>query len=146
MAEPRLIEGSLAVDDRGSLSFVNDFTFDGVRRFYVVSNHRAGFVRAWHGHRREAKCVTALVGCAIVAAVEIDDWANPSKALPVHRYVLSAEKPAVLHIPPGFANGFMTLTAGTKLVFFSTASVAESRQDDVRFDAYHWNPWEVTER
>ena len=146
MAEPRLIEGILAVDDRGSVSFVNDFTFDGIRRFYVVSNHRAGFVRAWHGHRREAKYVAALAGCAIVAAVEIDDWANPSKTLAVHRYVLSAEKPAVLHIPAGFANGFMTLTADTKLVFFSTASVAESQRDDFRFDARYWNPWQVTER
>ena len=146
MAEPRLIEGDLAVDDRGSLGFVNGFTFEGVRRFYVVHNHRAGFVRAWHGHRHETKYVTALVGCAIVAAVEIDDWASPSKTLPVHRYVLSADKPAVLHIPPGFANGFMTLTADAKLVFFSTASVAESRQDDIRFDAFFWNPWQVTER
>ena len=146
MAEPKLIEGDLAIDDRGSLSFVNDFTFDGIRRFYVVSNHRAGFVRAWHGHRREAKYVAALTGCAIVAGVEVDNWANPSKSLLVHRYVLSADKPAVLHIPPGFANGFMMLTADTKLVFFSTFSVAESRQDDVRFDAYYWNPWQVTER
>jgi len=146
LAEPRLIEGILAVDDRGSVSFVNDFTFDGIRRFYVVSNHHAGFVRAWHGHREEGKYVAALIGCAIVAAVEIDDWASPSKSLPVHRYVLSADKPAVLHIPPGFANGFMTLTADTKLVFFSTASVAESQRDDFRFDARYWNPWQVTER
>lgn len=146
MFEPRLIEGELAVDDRGSLSFVNDFSFDGVRRFYVVHNHRTGFVRAWHGHRREAKYVGALTGSAIVAAVEIDDWANPSKELRIHRYILSAEKPGLLQIPPGFANGFMTLTADAKLVFFSTASLVESQHDDVRFDAYYWNPWQVTER
>jgi len=146
LSDLRLIAGDLAVDDRGSLSFVNDFSFDGVRRFYVVQNHRAGFVRAWHGHRHEAKYVGALSGSAIVAAVEIDDWANPSKDLRVYRYVLSAEKPGLLHIPPGFVNGFMTLTSDAKLIFFSTATVAESRQDDVRFDAYYWNPWRVIER
>jgi dTDP-4-dehydrorhamnose 3,5-epimerase-like enzyme len=146
LAEPRLIEGALAIDDRGSLSFVNDFAFDGVRRFYVISNHRAGFVRAWHGHRREAKYVAAVVGAAIVAAVKVDDWARPSKDLPVHRYVLSTERPAVLHIPPGFANGFMSLTSETRLLIFSSASLEESLQDDVRYDAYYWNPWQVVER
>ena len=45
---PRLIEGGLAVDDRGSVAFVNDFDLAVARRFYVVSNHSAGFVRAWH--------------------------------------------------------------------------------------------------
>lgn len=145
MAEPKLIAGGLAVDDRGALSFVNEFDFQGVRRFYVVSNHRAGVVRAWHGHRREAKYVTALVGSAVVAAVEIDDWERPSKDLPVYRFVLSAEKPAILHIPPGFANGSMTLTPDAKLVYFSTAMIDESREDDVRFDAYYWNPWQVRE-
>ncbi len=38
---PVVINGKIAVDDRGSLSFVNDFTFDRVKRFYLVNNHRA---------------------------------------------------------------------------------------------------------
>ena len=29
---PRLIEGALSVDDRGSVSFVNEFNFAGVKR------------------------------------------------------------------------------------------------------------------
>lgn len=146
MSEPKLIEGGLSADDRGTLSFVNDFHFAGVRRFYVVRNHRAGFIRAWHAHRQEAKYVFVVAGCAIVGAVKIDDWAKPARDLPVSRYVLSAERPAVLHIPAGYANGFMTLTPETRLIFFSTATLEESRQDDVRFDAYHWNPWQVVER
>ena len=70
-AAPRLIEGGLGIDDRGQVAFVNEFDFAGVKRFYVVSNHGAGFVRAWHAHRREAKYVTLVQGSAIVAAVEI---------------------------------------------------------------------------
>ncbi len=146
MGELRLIEGGLAVDDRGSLAFVNDFAFEGVRRFYLVANHRPGFVRAWHGHKRESKFIMAVSGSAIVAAVKIDDWEQPSKDLPVHRFIVSSEKPALVHIPPGFANGLMTLTSDAKLLVFSTASLEESRGDDYRFDAYYWNPWEVAER
>jgi dTDP-4-dehydrorhamnose 3,5-epimerase len=146
MDEPRLIEGGFAVDDRGELAFVNGFSLEAIKRFYVVSNHRAGFVRAWHAHRREEKAVIVISGAAIVCAVKIDDWGCPSKDLPVHRYVLSAAKPSILRIPPGYGNGFMTLTLDTKLLFFSTASVEESRADDIRYDAYYWNPWEVIER
>jgi dTDP-4-dehydrorhamnose 3,5-epimerase-like enzyme len=146
MSEPALIPGGLAVDDRGSLRFVNDFHFDAVRRFYVVGNHVAGFVRAWHAHRREAKYVFVVTGAAIVAAVRIDDWDAPSTTLEVHRYVLSADKPAVLYIPAGHANGFKSLTAGTQVIFFSTATVEESRDDDVRYDARHWDIWNVEER
>ena len=65
---PLLLEGGLAVDDRGSVAFVNAFDFEGVKRFYVVANHRQGFVRAWHAHRREAKYVTVVTGAAVVAA------------------------------------------------------------------------------
>ena len=145
-AVPCVIEGGLGVDDRGEVGFVNDFHFDGVKRFYMVSNHRAGFVRAWHAHRREAKYVTAVQGAAIVGAVAVDNWQSPSKGAQVHRYVISADKPSVVFIPSGYANGFMSLTADTKLVFFSTATVEESRGDDVRFDAHYWDPWQVVER
>src|SRR5438132_14101924 len=107
MTEPVLYTGDLAVDDRGELTFVNDFDFTGVKRFYTVRNHRAGFVRAWHGHRREAKYVTAAAGAALVGAVPIDDWDHPSPSQPVRRYVLSVAQPAVLYIPAGWANGLM---------------------------------------
>ena len=144
--DPVLLEGGLAVDDRGSVAFVNAFDFEGVKRFYVVANHRQGFVRAWHAHRREAKYVTVVTGAAVVAAVRIDDWENPSREAPVQRFVLTAEKPSVLFIPPGYANGFMSLTQDARLVFFSTSSVEESRGDDIRFDARHWDVWTVEER
>ena len=90
--------------------------------------------------------MTAVAGSAIVAAVRVDDWTSPRKDMPVHRYVLSADKPSVLHIPAGYANGVMTLTADARLVFFSTATLEESRDDDVRFDARYWDPWQVVER
>jgi dTDP-4-dehydrorhamnose 3,5-epimerase len=146
LSHPELMNGGLAVDDRGELGFVNDFHFEGVKRFYTVSNFRQGFVRAWHGHRHEAKYVTAVCGAALVGAVRIDDWQNPSREAPVTRFVLTFHKPAVLYIPPGFANGFMSLTPDLKLMFFSTADLEESRGDDFRYEARHWDIWNPVER
>jgi dTDP-4-dehydrorhamnose 3,5-epimerase len=144
--EPVVLSGGLAVDDRGEVGFVNTFDFAGVKRFYTVHNHRAGFVRAWHGHRREAKYVTVVSGAALVGAVRVDDWDRPSASQPVTRHVLTAAQPAVFCIPPGWANGFMSLTADARLVFFSTSALDESRDDDVRYDARHWDIWTVVER
>ncbi|MEJ2647037.1 MAG: dTDP-4-dehydrorhamnose 3,5-epimerase family protein [Sedimentisphaerales bacterium] len=144
--EPYIIEGGLAVDDRGEIAFVNGFDFDSVRRFYVVSNHKAGFVRAWHAHKKEAKYVTALSGTALVGTVEIDNWEKPSVVLKAGRYVISANKPSVLYIPPGYANGFMSLSSDLKLIFFSTSTLEDSANDDFRYDSRYWDIWNVIER
>ena len=144
--EPVLIPGDVAVDDRGSITFVNGFGFEGVRRFYMVANHRQGFVRAWHAHRNEAKYVSVVRGSCVVGAVKIDDWNKPSKDARVHRYVLSAAKPSILYIPPGYANGFMNLNEDVQIIFFSTSSMEEARQDDVRYDARYWDIWSAQER
>ena len=146
ITEPACIKGQLFIDDRGEVGCVNNFDMRQIRRFYTVTNHRAGFVRAWHAHKKESKYVTVTSGSAIIAAVKIDNWNQPSKDLDIHRFVVSAATPAVIFIPKGYANGFKTLTVDTKLMFFSIATLEQSRNDDFRYDAYYWNPWEIAER
>ena len=141
-----IFNGGLAVDDRGEIAFVNEFDFEDVKRFYMVSNHKAGFVRAWHAHKHEAKYVMAVSGEAVIGAVKIDDWKKPSRNLAVERYVISSKKPQVLYIPPGYANGFMSLTSDLKLTFFSSSTLEESANDDIRYDARYWDIWDVIER
>ena len=140
---PTLYNGELYLDERGTVAFVNDFKFENVKRFYIVSNHRVGFARDWHGHKTEFKCAMVISGAALIAAVAIDNWKNPSKDEKVYRYNLSAHKPMVLFIPKGYANNFMALTENTRVMFLSNLSVEESRNDDYRYDADYWNPWVI---
>lgn len=143
---PQLIKGGLAVDDRGTVSFVNDFNFDNVKRFYTVENHKQGFVRAWHAHKKEAKYVMVVKGSAVIGAVKIDNWNTPSKDLKINRFVLSEKNPSVLFIPAGYANGFMSLSEDAKIIFYSTAELKDSLNDDIRYDAHYWEAWTVEER
>jgi dTDP-4-dehydrorhamnose 3,5-epimerase len=143
---PELIRGDLAIDDRGEVTFVNGLSLDPVRRFYVVRNYRRGMVRAWHAHRKEEKWATVVRGAALVCCVELDNWDDPSPSLEVHRFVLARRKPAVLHIPAGYANGFMSLTRDATLLFFSSVTHEASVEDDVRYPARFWDPWSVEER
>ena len=138
---PIIFEGGVSFDERGEVGFVNDFSFPQVKRFYTVKNHKKYMVRAWHGHKKEAKFVYALSGKVLFGAVHIDDWDNPSKDLRIHSFVLNAKKPCILYIPPGYANGFQSFSVNAKLMFFSTATLQESLDDDIRFDKDYWNIW-----
>jgi dTDP-4-dehydrorhamnose 3,5-epimerase len=40
----------------------------------------------------------------------------------------------------------MSLTDDTRLIFFSTSTLEESKGDDVRYDARHWDIWTIEER
>ena len=78
----------------------------------------------------------------------MDDTKNPSKDNEVFRYVLSPRKSSILHIPAGYANGFKALEPNTKVIFFSTSTLDESKGDDYRFPADYWgkNVWEIENR
>tara|TARA_Y100000310_G_scaffold239316_1_gene242890 strand:- start:174 stop:596 length:423 start_codon:yes stop_codon:yes gene_type:complete len=131
--------GGLAVDDRGQLSFVNDFNFKDVKRFYMVENHEQGFIRAWHGHKKEGKYVFVTNGAVLIGAVNMETE-------DINRFVLSSNKPQVLYIPPGYANGFMNLKNNTKVIFFSTSTLEDSMNDDIRFEWDKWNIWDIERR
>jgi dTDP-4-dehydrorhamnose 3,5-epimerase len=143
---PELLKGGMSADDRGRVYFVNDLDLSGFRRMYFVENFSVGTVRAWHAHRHERKWVMAVSGAALACCVEIDDWDAPSPDTEVHRFVLDASTPSVLAVPAGYANGAMSLSPGTKLLYCSDASLDASLGDDIRFPARHWDPWHVAER
>lgn len=146
MEEPKIIRGGLGIDDRGEVGFVNDFNFANVKRFYTLKNYRCGFVRAWHGHKKESKYLFVNKGSAIIAAVRIDDWGTPSRELPIARFVVSAKLPTVVYIPAGYANGTMSLEDDTSIIVFSTSTLEESKGDDFRYHGRYWNPWDIEER
>lgn len=137
METPKLITGGVSVDDRGSLRFVNDFDFSGVKRFYQVQNHRRGFIRAWHGHKVESKYVYVVKGTALIGAVPLE-----GDSPIVVKFTLSDKTPRVLYIPNNYANGAMTLEEDTIIQYFSTSTLEQSKGDDIRFPYDKWNIWQ----
>jgi len=138
MQEPILLTGKYLAKDVGAISFVNDFTFKDVIRFYMVHLQEPKVPREWHGHQQEFKYVTVVAGKALITAVPIDDWQNPSKVTKVFSYEISVDKPAVLYIPPGYANSSMALSDQCSIMYFSNRTVAQSQADDFRWPADYW--------
>ena len=143
---PQKIEGAKAFDLRGSLSFVNDFSFRTVKRFYLIDNFKNNFVRAWHGHKYEEKFFYCISGAAQVACVEISNYKKPSKNKKIFSWVLTENKSEIIYIPKGYANGSMNLKENTKLLVFSTSTLEQSSKDDYRYPANYWNPWKIENR
>jgi len=127
MGKTKIYDGGVFVDDRGPLTFINGFDFEGVKRFYQVKNHEKGFIRAWHGHKKEAKYAYVAKGSAWIGVIDMETHE-------VEKFVLSDKSPKVLYIPAGKYNGFQSLEEDTTILFFSTVTIEEAKGDDYRED------------
>ncbi|MFD1601618.1 WxcM-like domain-containing protein [Flavobacterium artemisiae] len=135
---PKLIQGGHFSDHRGSISYVNDFTFDDIERFYVISNSDENPIRAWQGHKLDSKNFYCIVGSFRIHFVKIDDWENPSKDLPIETILVSESDSKVVHIPAGYANAIESLESNSKLISFSTLPLTKAAEDDVRYESNYW--------
>ena len=139
---PHVKEGKNFVDDRGVLTYFNGIDLSIWKRFYLVKNHRQGYVRAWHGHQKEAKLIIPIAGSSLIGTVQITDWEKPSRDSKVITFVASADQPNPIFIPEGYANGFKTLTDDGTLLILSSSTLAQSAKDDFRYPWDYWNCWE----
>ncbi|OUL63012.1 dTDP-4-dehydrorhamnose 3,5-epimerase family protein [Flavobacterium sp. AJR] len=135
---PKIIQGDNFSDHRGTISYVNDFSFAAIERFYIISNSEENPIRAWQGHKLDFKNFYCLSGAFKIHFVKIDNWENPSKYLPVETISVSAEDGKIVYIPAGYANAIQSLEKGSKLISFSTLPLAKVSDDDVRYDSDYW--------
>lgn len=136
--EIKLISGGAHADERGRVSFFNEFSEIRADRFYTVRASQVRQVRGWIGHQREHKWFTALAGTLTVAVVTPDNWQTPSQNLEVRQFTLSFDQPALLHVPPGHATASVMLSPDALLGVFSTGKIEDAASDDYRFAADLW--------
>ncbi len=138
MVSHELIPGNQFTDRRGSLSFCNDFDMSEVRRFYEIKPASIKEIRAWQAHQEEKKWFYCLKGSFVINLIRIDAFSEPSGELIPEQYVMHADRPAVLKIPGGFANGFRALEDRSSLMVFSNFTLDQSEKDDYRYSLATW--------
>ncbi|WP_204345170.1 dTDP-4-dehydrorhamnose 3,5-epimerase family protein [Psychroserpens algicola] len=140
--EHQIIEGDLFSDNRGTLSFVNAFSLQPIVRFYEIAHNDTTTIRAWQAHKKESKWFYCSRGAFKISLVKLDTFDNPSDDLEVFSFELNENKPQILYIPGGYANGFKAITDDAKLMVFSNFDLETSKQDDYRFETNKWiNKW-----
>jgi dTDP-4-dehydrorhamnose 3,5-epimerase len=142
MYQPNIINGGHFEDERGKLTFINDFDMAPVKRFYTIRHESPSIVRAWQGHMKEQKWFYVLEGAFKIVLVQPDNWSAPLHNLPVQVHLLTAEHTQVLHVPGGFATGFRAELPNSRMIIYSDMSLQESKNDDFRFDSTLWYQWE----
>ena len=130
--QPKIIIGNHYTDERGSLTFNNNFKLSLVKRVYTIANESLEFIRAWQGHKIEQRWFSAISGSFIVKIIQIDNWQNPDKKLQATEFVLKSENFDILHIPAGYVTSIQALKEYSKLLIFANFELDEIK-DTYRF-------------
>ena len=133
-----IIAGDLHADHRGIIRFVNDFQFQGIKRFYTITHPETEIIRAWQGHKRETKYFYVTKGSFLINWIKIDNWEQPSTKLEIKRHILTDKESEILKILPGHVNGFKALEPDSTIMIFSDMTLEESKSDDYRFPSDFW--------
>jgi len=126
-------------DDRGTITFFNEFDMTDVKRFYVIEHPNTEVVRAWQGHRHEQKWFHVIAGGFKLGVVSLDKCDQSFDGAHPVIYLLEAFRPTILHVPGGYATGFQALQDYSRMVVYSNVSVEGSQNDDYRFDKHLWS-------
>ena len=141
MADIKVIVGGISIDERGKITYVNDFDMTKIKRFYIIHHHDIDTVRAWQAHQHEKKWFYCLKGSFTTAFVKIDNWENPSINLKPEIFNLSEKESKVICIPEGYANGIKANEPNSILMVFSDKILSEAVNDSWRYDKNMWMNW-----
>jgi len=146
MKKPKCLNLEHYNDDRGYLvpltNVLKDELDKTIKRVYILGDFGKNIIRGFHYHKKEIKIFYIAHGSAKFVAI------NPEKP-DEDRYIFATSNryPNLVIIPPGYANGWMSLEDNTILVALSTSTYEESIKDDVRYNPYKWGDvWSVKGR
>lgn len=127
-----ILEGKKHSDERGIITYNNDFDASQIKRIYTIENPSTEFIRGWQGHKIEQRWFSAVKGSFKISVIEVDDFENPSKNLAVKHYTLNDENLSYLHIPKGRITAIQALENNSKLLVLADYALDEV-QDEYRF-------------
>ncbi|GGK60732.1 MULTISPECIES: WxcM-like domain-containing protein [Flavobacteriaceae] len=141
IAKPKIIKGGCFKDERGTVSFINDFNMSSIKRMYAIKHESLQTIRAWQGHKIEHKYFKCTKGSFAVAWKKIDNYKCPSD-LPLPEYhILKASENQILSIPPGYMNGLKAIEKNAEILVFSNLNLEASLKDSIRFENKLWLDW-----
>ena len=133
-----IFEGKKYEDERGIITFNNEFDASEIKRIYTIENHSSDFVRGWQGHKVEQRWFATMKGEFEISVIEIDDFDQPSKELTVMKHHLNDESLTYLHVPGGCITAIQASEQGSKLLVLADYAIGEI-QDEYRFPLDNFN-------
>ncbi len=133
-----IFEGKSHQDERGIITYNNDFDASIIRRIYTIENKSIDFIRGWQGHKIEQRWFAAVKGCFEISVIEVDDFDHPSKEVEIRKYLLKDETLTYLHVKAGYVTAIQALQENSKLLVLADYALGEV-QDEYRYDLECFN-------
>jgi len=133
-----LLKGNKYQDERGIITYNNDFDASQIKRIYTIENHSTDFIRGWQGHKIEQRWFACMKGSFEISVIEVDDFENPSRDLAIQKYLLTEDVLTYLHIPAGCITAIQAKSEGSKLLAFVDYHLHEV-DDEFRFELNYFN-------
>ena len=127
-----LLEGKKHQDERGIITFNNDFDASQIKLIYTIENTSLDFIRGWQGHKIEQRWFASMQGSFEIAVITIDNFENPSKDLIPEYFILKTNNLDFLHIKSGCITAIKAKEENSKLLVLADYSINEI-QDEYRF-------------
>ncbi len=127
---PNIINGGVHIDERGTLSFFNDFDMQSIKRFYIIEHTNKEIRRGWRAHKLENRWFVAAEGEFMINIVRVTDWKNPDPRTKQQSFLLKYSDGQILSIPAGHAFCLQALKANSKLFVFADSTVYDAVNDD----------------
>ncbi|MBO6185072.1 MAG: WxcM-like domain-containing protein [Chryseobacterium sp.] len=132
------ITGSRHQDERGIITYNNDFDASQIKRIYTIENHSTDFIRGWQGHKIEQRWFSCMKGSFEISVIVVDNFTNPSKYLIIQKYLLTDDVLTYLHIPSGCITAIQAKEEGSKLLVLADYGLGEIN-DEYRFDLNYFD-------
>jgi dTDP-4-dehydrorhamnose 3,5-epimerase and related enzymes len=122
LREPSIFPIDSFQDQRGKISFCNDFDFSKFKRFYTITPAQSGQIRAWQGHRYEEKAFMVLKGEVKLVVIPVFDFRSEKVGFP-KEFTLTSSDPQLVLVPGGYLNGFQFLSSGSSIFIISFGGI-----------------------
>ncbi len=132
-----VLEGKKHQDQRGIITYNNDFDASQIKRIYTIENISPDFIRGWQGHAVEQRWFACMKGSFKICVIEVDDFEQPSRDLKIQTYELSDKELTYLHVKAGCITAIQSLEENSKLLVLADYAIGEI-QDEYRFDLDHF--------
>lgn len=133
-----ILNGKRHEDERGIITFNNDFDASQIKRIYTIENHSTEFVRGWQGHKIEQRWFSCMKGKFEISVIKVDDFTQPSKDLDINKYILEDNQLDYLHIPAGCITAIKSVEKGSKILVLADFGLGEI-PDEYRFPIDYFN-------
>ncbi len=129
---PQFLVGNRHEDERGIITFNNEFDASQIKRIYTIENHSTEFLRGWQGHSIESRWFAVMKGKFKIGMILFDDINELKPETKIEWFEIEEGNLDYLYFPPKHLSCIQALEPNSKLLVLCNYALGEV-QDEIRY-------------